>query len=91
MNSSKIPAFKTIEKEAEFWDTHDTTEFLDEFEEARDITFVKPDKQVVSIRLERDFVDRLKAYAGEIGVPYTTLIRMWIIKAFRKEIDSQKS
>jgi hypothetical protein len=54
---SKIPGFKTIE-EAEFWDTRDTTEFLDEFE--------------------------------EVGVPYTTLIRMWTIKAFREEAGSKK-
>lgn len=29
---SRIPHFKTIEEEAEFWDTHDLTEFEDEFE-----------------------------------------------------------
>ena len=28
---SRIPEFSNIEKEAEFWDTHDTTEFEDEF------------------------------------------------------------
>lgn len=26
----KIPAFHSIEEEAEFWDTHDFTDFLDE-------------------------------------------------------------
>ena len=28
---SRIPEFKTIEEEAEFWDTHDTTDYEDEF------------------------------------------------------------
>ena len=28
---SRIPEFSSIEEEAEFWDTHDTTEFEDEF------------------------------------------------------------
>lgn len=32
---SRIPEFKTIEEEAEFWDTHSTTEFEDEFERLR--------------------------------------------------------
>ena len=27
----RIPAFADIEEEAAFWDTHDLTEFLDEF------------------------------------------------------------
>jgi hypothetical protein len=30
---SKIPEFKSIAEEAAFWDTHDTTEFEDEFED----------------------------------------------------------
>ncbi len=84
---SKIPEFESIQEEAEFWDTHDTTEFLDEFEEAKDVVFVRPEKQVVSIRLERDFVNRLKAYAQEIGIPYTTLLRMWIIKSYKREVE----
>lgn len=29
----KIPKFRSEEEEAEFWDTHDTTEFWDETEE----------------------------------------------------------
>ena len=87
---SKIPEFKSIREEAEFWDAHDTTEFLDEFEEVDDVVFVRPETQVVSLRLERDLVNRLKAYAQEVGVPYTTLLRMWIIKAFKREIESER-
>ncbi|HID11380.1 MAG TPA: hypothetical protein EYP17_08790 [Candidatus Latescibacteria bacterium] len=89
-SKTEIPEFESIQEEAEFWDTHDTTEFLDEFEETDEVVFVRPEKQVVSLRLERDFVDRLKAYAQEIGVPYTTLIRMWIIKSFKREVESQR-
>ena len=85
---SKIPVFESIQEEAEFWDTHDTTEFLDEFEEVDDVVFIRPEKQVVSLRLERDLVDRLKAYAQEVDAPYTTLIRMWIIKSLKREIES---
>ncbi|MGQ9734808.1 MAG: CopG family antitoxin [Candidatus Bipolaricaulia bacterium] len=87
---SKIPEFESIQEEAGFWDTHDTTEFLEEFEEADEVIFIRPEKQVVSLRLERDFVDRLKAYAQEVGVPYTTLIRMWIIKSFKREVESER-
>ncbi len=28
---SRIPTFQTYQEEAEFWDTHDTTDFEDEF------------------------------------------------------------
>ena len=29
---SRIPDFASLEEEAEFWDTHDSTEFEDEWE-----------------------------------------------------------
>jgi hypothetical protein len=38
---SRIPTFSTIEEEAEFWDTHDITEFEDELELVTDVRFVK--------------------------------------------------
>lgn len=28
-NLKKIPQFKTDEEEAQFWDTHDTTDYID--------------------------------------------------------------
>jgi hypothetical protein len=37
---SKIPRFESYEEEAEFWDTHDTTEFEDEFEPV-EVTFAQ--------------------------------------------------
>ena len=90
MKKSKIPKFKSIEEEANFWDTHDTTEFLDEFEVAHDLVFIRPEAQVVSIRFERDFADQVKAYAKKVGIPYTLLIRMWTIRGFRQELLAQQ-
>jgi hypothetical protein len=31
MQPSRIPEFANLEEEAAFWDTHDTTDFKDEF------------------------------------------------------------
>jgi len=38
---SRIPTFKTIEEEAEFWDTHSIEEFADELETVTDVKFVR--------------------------------------------------
>jgi hypothetical protein len=35
-SKSRIPEFKSIEEEAEFWDTHSTADFEDEFEDVDD-------------------------------------------------------
>lgn len=37
---SRIPRFKSIEEEAAFWDSHDSTEFEDEFVEVDAVRFV---------------------------------------------------
>lgn len=35
----KIPGFRTLEDMAEFWDTHDVTDFEDELEEVNEPVF----------------------------------------------------
>ena len=50
---ARIPKFKTDEEIAEFWDTHDLTDFEEELRPAKDIVFVKPQRQVMSPRLDR--------------------------------------
>jgi hypothetical protein len=41
MKKSRIPEFKSYTEEAEFWNTHDITEFEDETHPV-DVYFVKP-------------------------------------------------
>ena len=38
----KVPKFKNVKEERKFWDTHDSTDYLDDFEEAKDVVFVRP-------------------------------------------------
>ena len=47
-----IPVFTSIEGEAEFWDTHDTEAFADEFEPV-EVKFARPlkHKWVLTINL----------------------------------------
>ncbi len=86
MRKSKIPKFKSYEEEAKFWDTHDTTEFLDELKEVRNIKFPKPRKRLVSMRLDDAMVKSLKAVATTKGIGYLTLMRMWIAERMSKEL-----
>jgi len=78
---SKIPEFKTILEESDFWDTHSPLEFPDEFTEV-DVIFVdaRPKKIPVSMRLDRAMVSKLKAIARQQGIGYQTLIRMWLLE-----------
>jgi predicted DNA binding CopG/RHH family protein len=79
----KVPKFKSLKEEREFWDTHDSMDYHDDFEVAKDVVFVRPKKEVISLRLEPKIIKKLKELADEEGLPPTTYARMLIIKSIR--------
>jgi predicted DNA binding CopG/RHH family protein len=74
----RIPAFQSIEQEAQFWDTHSVLDFPDEFEY---VGFEEPrakKEAPISVRLDRADRMRLKAEADKMGIGPSTLARIWI-------------
>ena len=86
---SSIPRFKTIQEEAEFWDSHSTTEFEDEFEEVKDVQFVvtrvEPKKDI-TVRLSQNTLAELTKRAREKGIGPSTLARRWILEHLRETL-----
>ena len=80
---SRIPSFASIEEEAAFWDTHDTTEFEDEFKPVR-VRFKKRLSEGLTIRLDPQTLAKLRRQASGKGVGPTTLARMWILENLNK-------
>jgi predicted DNA binding CopG/RHH family protein len=78
----RIPEFRSIEEEAEFWDTHDTTDFEEEFKPAK-VRFAKNLSEGITIRLDPQTLTELRTRAHEKGVGPTTLARMWILEHLR--------
>ena len=81
----KVPKLKNLKEEREFWYTHDSTDYLDEFEVAEDVVFVRPKKEVISLRLDPKIVRKLKELADKEGLPPTTYARMLIVKGIREK------
>jgi len=83
---SKIPQFASEQEEAEFWATHDATEFLDETKPVN-MTFVdaRPPKKQISLRLDPEVINQLKTVASRKGIGYQTLIRMWVMERLGQE------
>lgn len=79
-----IPEFASREEEAEFWDTHDLADYWDEFKRTR-VRFAKNLSQGITIRLDPETLDTLRAYAKEKGIGPTTLARMWILEHLREQ------
>jgi predicted DNA binding CopG/RHH family protein len=82
--TTRIPKFASIEEEAEFWDTHDTTDFEAEFKPVR-VRFAKPLSEGITVRLDPDTLIELRSLAGEQGLGPTTLARMWIRENLRRK------
>ncbi len=86
----KIPKFKSDQEAAQFWDTHSLIEFEDDLELVKEKVFVKPEKQVMTIRVDKKLANALKIIAREKGINYSTLARMWLIERVKKEMEEIK-
>jgi predicted DNA binding CopG/RHH family protein len=79
----KAPKFKSLKEERKFWDTHDSTAYHDDFKITKNVVFVRPKKEVISLRLEPKFIRRLRELADKEGLPPTTYARMLIVKSIQ--------
>jgi len=91
----KLPKFKSEAEEAEFWATHDSTNYWEEFQYVTEPLEIEPRlawaidrkarrKQLVSIRLESWQVRLARAVAVRSGVPYHTVIRNWVSRGISR-------
>lgn len=80
-----VPAFNSIEEEAEFWDTHDLTDFIREDAEEIELVLGQDFGSEIVVPLAGRDIDELGRRADELGVGITELARMWIEEHLRKE------
>ncbi|MDP2630501.1 MAG: BrnA antitoxin family protein [Candidatus Uhrbacteria bacterium] len=82
----KIPAFKTEAAEQKFWDSHDSTEYID-WHNAKRVRFpnLKPSTETISLRLPQGMLDQIKVMAQKRDVPYQSLIKVMLDSKVREE------
>ena len=86
----RIPAFNDIEEAAEFWDTHDTSEFSDEFRP----TLVKVGAEFherITVRLRSVDRQALVERAREANVEPSALATTWLEDRLRHELEKKAS
>jgi predicted DNA binding CopG/RHH family protein len=81
MNIEAIPQTDSIQDLAQFWDTHDLTDFEPELEEVTELIFDR--EALVQIRLPSQEVEAVKKVAKLRGINYTDLIREWVLEKVR--------
>ncbi|MFA5991164.1 MAG: BrnA antitoxin family protein [Candidatus Doudnabacteria bacterium] len=82
----KIPKFKTEDEEAEFWNTHDSTDYLD-WSKARNVIFpnLKPTSRSISIRIPEYIINQVKVEANKLDIPYQSLMKQYIANGVMKK------
>ena len=78
MNKLKpIPKFKNEDEEAEFWATHDTTEYFDTSKPIYiEFPNLKPTTKSITLRLPVMLLNKLKKLANKRDVPYQSFMKM---------------
>ena len=74
-----VPAFKSEAEERAFWQSHDTTDYVD-WSKAEHVALpdLKPSSTSISLRLPRSLLDEIKVAANKMDVPYQSLIKTWL-------------
>jgi predicted DNA binding CopG/RHH family protein len=74
-----IPKFRSEAEERRFWQTHDSSDYIDWTKAAR-VRFsnLKPSTTAISLRLPVTLLERIKIAANKRDVPYQSLIKIWL-------------
>ena len=76
MKTEALPQTDSIQELAQFWDTHDVTDFEDELEEVTEPVFER--RTVIALDLESAEAEAVKKLAQSKGVADAELIRGWV-------------
>ena len=81
-----IPKFRSEAAERKFWETHDSTDFVD-WSKAQRARFpnlsCRPRRS--RLRLPQGTLDRIKVAANKRDVPYQSLIKVWLAEKLDAE------
>jgi predicted DNA binding CopG/RHH family protein len=75
----QAPQFKTEAEERAFWESNDSSGYLD-WDKAERVAMpnLKASSTAISLRLPVSLLDRIKIAANKRDVPYQSLIKVWL-------------
>lgn len=82
----KIPKFKNEIEERQFWQQHDSSEYVD-WSDAEDVILpkLKPSTRTISLRLPESMIEELKILANKRDVPYQSLLKIFLSERINSE------
>ena len=87
----RVPKFKNEDEERKFWETHDSTEYVD-WKKAERAIFpkLKPSIKTISLRVPESMLEELKLIANKRDVPYQSLLKVFLAEKIREELNHIK-
>lgn len=84
----KIPEFKNEAEEFDFWSKSDSFEYIN-WDKAKNIKFtnLKKTTKKISLTLPLDLFEKIKVRANKFDIPYQSLIKMYILKAYNEYLQ----
>ncbi|PIP57485.1 hypothetical protein COX03_02915 [Candidatus Woesebacteria bacterium CG22_combo_CG10-13_8_21_14_all_39_10] len=82
-----IPVFKSEKDEANFWASHDTTDYVDWSKALVNPVFpnLKMSTRTITLRVTESLLDSLKMLANKKDVPYQSLMKVYLDEKVREE------
>jgi len=89
MKKKRALKFRSEDKEREFWDKADSTEYID-WSRARRVVLpnLKPSLKTISLRLPQLMLAELKLLANKRDVPYQSLLKIFLAERIEEELRS---
>jgi len=83
----KTPQFRNEDEERDFWQSHDSTEYVD-WKKAERLTLanLKPSVKTISLRLPESMLEELKLLANKRDVPYQSLVKVLLSDRIEQEL-----
>ena len=87
-----VPKFSSEAEERQFWQTHDSTEFLD-WEMAQPVTLprLRPTTRTMSLRLPEAMIDELKVLANRHDISCQSLVKIYLAERLAKELRPKRA
>lgn len=84
-----VPRFRGEDQERRFWAKADSSEYFD-WNKAERVVFpnLKPTTELISLRVPKYLLARIKELAHSKDVPYQSLIKVFLSESVRHELMS---
>jgi hypothetical protein len=82
---AKIPRFRSLERAAKFWDTHDFEDFVEDTEPVTVTVTIPRRRKTLKVPIDLKIYRQIEALAAKRRVRAETIVSRWLRERARQE------